>query len=358
MNIYIIGPTRVSPTVNPGGHLITYGIKWLLSHVCPEARVRDIDLYERDAAWGIVTREPGMIILAGHPRYSINRSKEYWDLGVHIDIEHAIERGVCSYVDAWAGGDYRWPIPKSIDDMAEQCLKLERVKHIVEVQRQSRMCIARDKLAEAIMLRANVPCVRLPCCSWFAYRYLGMSEQPKRYHAITVKALEQKEWMLRAIWARQRELAEERPCYVVTHSKECYYWLRQFHQPWKNLLCLYSPDDLLRFYSHVDKLISMRVHATIPALALGARVCHLWFDARYLTVDEFGIRGRPFTDLNQPVSALPFDRTACQRPSARPAMSLLYEAIYDHDDLRKRLLRPVPCGACEDAPLVQDAGDA
>jgi hypothetical protein len=54
---------------------------------------------------------------------------------------------------------------------------------------------------------------------------------------------------------------------------------------------------LLRTYSRCDLVVSLRVHAAIPAASLGCEVGLLAVDSRALIAEPFGIPISPFTDL-------------------------------------------------------------
>src|SRR3546814_10493166 len=55
--------------------------------------------------------------------------------------------------------------------------------------------------------------------------------------------------------------------------------------------------SLLRTYARCNMVVSLRVHAAIPAASLGCEVALLAIDSRALITEPFGIPISPFTDL-------------------------------------------------------------
>jgi hypothetical protein len=84
------------------------------------------------------------------------------------------------------------------------------------------------------------------------------------------------------------------PCHVVVHSYADWKWAERLRP-----LCLSDPAELLEFYSRVDRMHSFRLHASIPALSLGANVTDYAIDSRCLTLEPFGVASVPFTRFGQ-----------------------------------------------------------
>src|SRR3546814_16229471 len=76
--------------------------------------------------------------------------------------------------------------------------------------------------------------------------------------------------------------------------------------------------SLLRTYARCNMVVSLRVHAAIPAASLGCEVALLAIDSRALITEPFGIPISPFTDLQSGVippaafAAIPDTRAAIE----------------------------------------------
>jgi len=328
----LVTPVRHGVNCNPGSLFIEHGLRWLLRQADPDARYVTVGLLSPDpAGWRLVRQTADVVILCGNPRFNAVEERQYCDWGIWQEILCTLDAGV-PFIDAWAGAAHHFG-DFTTDEMCAAIASRQKTKALLGYEARAVRAIARDRLAERLLCEA-VETVCLPCCTWWAPRYWSVSPAEKRFHAITIRRMPGQSWLPNAIWTLHTALSAELPTRIVCHSERDYDWFTACQsrgaasprngaasprnkpacRPTDQILCLPDPESLLRFYAGVDKLVSLRVHATIPALALGAKVCSLSTDSRTMTVDEFGIESVPFTEMARGLSALPVN--ACPQPPA------------------------------------------
>lgn len=298
MQIALVTPLHYDVTGNPGWFFITDGMKWLMRQVDPAVTFLPVDMIRPDeAGWRIVMQQADCVILAGNPRFNWTEATTYWDWDVWRPILKAIEAGI-PFVDGWAGGSHPPPL-RRLDEMVAALARLRKTQQLLEFEAKAGLCIARDAVAYHLLRRANSRTYLLPCSSWFAARWHHVAASRKDCHAINVRCVPGEEWIVDRLVALQRVLSHERPTYLIAHAYGDYAWAKSVRPDIPNLILSNDPESLLRLYARVDKLLSFRLHATIPALSLGARVCDMAIDSRSLAVREFGVHSTPYTDLRR-----------------------------------------------------------
>jgi len=294
----LIGIHDCRVDTNPGGHFIIDGIRWLIRQIDPSAVILPIDLFEDDVAgWETALAQADILLLCGNPRFNLDEREVYWDTDIWHRITQARDAGI-PFIDAWAGAAHPLPVVEA-SEMVEAIAAIPKTKTILSFEKGAELCIARDRVASELLRSCNENTELLPCSTWYAAAQFGIVSESKDRHCITLRKMPGYSWIIDAALALQNQLQRELPTYLLAHSHQDYEWV-QARRNVTNLLCIADPESLLRFYSRVDKLLSYRIHASIPALSLGARVCNVSIDSRSLTVDEFGIESIPFTRMNEP----------------------------------------------------------
>ena len=316
----LIGTHRGLANCNPGGRFIVDGIRWLIRQIDSNAIFLPVEMMEEDASgWDMVLAQADVLLLCGNPRFNLDERGVYWDLGIWRRITQACDAGI-PFIDAWAGAAHPFPLLEPAT-MAEAIASLRKTKTILSYESRAAFCIARDRVAEELLKSCNEKVALLPCSAWHAIAEHGIVAEEKDCHCITLRHMPGYPWIIDRALAIQRELQQERPAYILTHEAADYHWIKARRQV-LNLLCISDASSLLRFYARVDKLLSFRIHASIPALSLGARVCNVSMDSRSLTVNEFSIPSIPFTDLEDPEFRPRFSRCTSP-PGAQQAIDVL-----------------------------------
>ena len=128
----------------------------------------------------------------------------------------------------------------------------------------------------------------LPCCTWFAPAYhgftiIGSPEEPTYTPAgYQSRQSQYKPQPLSLFILRRMHGYEWIPAeaikhsdYIVSTTAQDHEWLRLINpkitQSPRYLFC-HDPESLIRLYARATHIRSLRLHASIPALALGCSV--------------------------------------------------------------------------------------
>jgi hypothetical protein len=235
------------------------------------------------------------LMLVGNPRYDAYSSDGGWLYAGLLD--QMAEAGRPMF-DLWAGSGA--PYFQGVDQDARTLLGLPRNAALVERLRGFAGVIARDDRTQRVNELAGLRSIPLPCSSWWSVA----DQEPARDRACrTVLASE-------GIGDAPRvaELSAKGWRVVVSRPDDVA-WCASFGV---RARLLRSPLEHLRCYAESRQLISYRLHAGIPAAALGCEVAVVGVDTRMQACDAFGI---PWSTVGKPV---PTPATAVPPPSIVP----------------------------------------
>lgn len=230
-------------------------------------------------------------IMCGNPRFTLSDSA-WWEHGIWHRLLGLQAAGI-DVIDGWAGAAYSVGTGKSVEEMGEEILAHPRSIECLQYARTIRGNIARDPLMQWIYTAAGVPAVQLPCSSWWAYHGPGENVDRQR-HCISLMALPGNRQVEVAVHAARAQLAAEAPVDVVASTWQDYVWARAagLH----DVQLISDSYSLMRAYHTYAKVLTMRVHAAIPAARCGAAVHLIAIDTRAMTAEPFGI---PVTSMHE-----------------------------------------------------------
>lgn len=291
---FIIGDVN-SQNPNPGDIFSKDGIKHLIT--LAEYSVPlfyDMNAFARDeAVWDIALKEADYLIVAGRPRLGELEVKTYCDYFFWEDIIAAKNKGIVT-VDLWAGSGFReWDMEKILNS----CKDNPAVSQVIHYESMLDYVIARDCLTKELVGQRMGKIDVFPCSSYWAGDWHHVEPKTKVVNAIALRFLPGNEWLLEKLAGWQKELYKDKPTFFVAHQVQEYEWFLAHFGPSEYLLCIYDPRSLLEFYSRVDRLISLRMHGSIPALSFGARVFNIATDSRSYALKEFGVEPVFYLDL-------------------------------------------------------------
>jgi hypothetical protein len=286
MRYALVTPLTVGVNSNPGWHLITAGIRYWLRREDPEATFTNVGMLEDDpAGWEVAQKEADKIVFCGNPRFNGTEAKVWHDWG----IWDRILRTGKPFIDAWAGSACAFSDYTDPHKMAQHLLTVGKNRAVLEHEAKAERIIARDKTTELLCKTVNPNTTLLPCSTYYARLEYGIEPGEKNRDAIVLRCMPGHEWIIGRARALQRQLDN---CPIIVHC----------HQDWKwamtaSPICMSDPAELLRFYSHVKTLHSFRLHASIPALSLGAKVVDYAIDSRADALRPFGLTSVPFMNF-------------------------------------------------------------
>lgn len=284
------------PSLNPGSHLITDGIKALIRFHDPEAVFLEMTLFAHvPMNWDVINARADAIFLCGNPRFEPSNDQFYWLTDLLKHMLSAQGRGV-KIGDLFLGAAY--PLPLSDNgDIANKLLKFSRNRETLSLLSGFDLVVTRDALSQRICSDVIKNCCQLHDSTFWARYFWGVGSEEKKYNCVTFPRLHCHDWLLKQLYTTALLLGEEKETYFLCTCWEEYRIALSVLPNPKNLLLIYDPESLLRFYSRVDKLVSCRLHSSIPALSLGARVTNIAMDSRSQAFDAFGFESVPFSEL-------------------------------------------------------------
>ena len=298
MRYFLITTGRRGPSRNVGCAVIADGLRYLIRQADPHAifHVVDQDVH-RPQDWEYMQAVGGCLVFAGNPRLnSVAGSNQHCDRDIWGHIAAARDAGLRT-ADLSVGATYYLPL-QALDTMAAEMLALPKVLETLAHEAAMDLVITRDPLMQALVSTVRDDAALLPCASWWAKDYRGVHWQPKRRHAIAIKRLPGHEWILKAIRGTLERLSADRETLLVGHDADDYRWLAAHAPDLASRMDVYSEvRGLLGCYAETSRLVSFRLHATIPALSLGARVTHIALDSRHLCLEPWGIASQIFEAL-------------------------------------------------------------
>lgn len=297
---FLLTPVSQDGYTNPGSIFITDGIKHLIRAADPRAAFYNLNMLRHHPdEWELAYDQADVLVFCGNPRFNATERKVYWDWNIWHHINTAKQHGIL-VADLWAGAAYPYPLP-SIEKMTQHILGLEKTKAVLEHYRNVDLVVTRDALAQAVLETVHPDCLLLPCSTWWAREYRDVAPGQKEYNCLTFATLHVAgvRGIVAAIERIAKRLESDKPTFLLAHAIHEYRWLRGRIRDAANLICCYNQRDLLKFYSKVDKLVSFRLHGSIPALSLGAQVCNVVTDARALTMEPFQVPSADFNAMLQ-----------------------------------------------------------
>jgi len=183
--------------------------------------------------------------------------------------------------------------------MAAEILKTRRTQRLLDIQSRFSMIVTRDLCAQLIASSRRQDVDALPCCSFWAHRYFNVARKTSEFNSITLRHEPGHEWLLPPLHSLSQLMAQEKPTFLTCHTRHEYWWAKKHLPKADNLLCIYDPRSLLDFYSRCEHVISIRLHASIPALSLGCNVINLSIDTRSQALDLFNVPSVPYTALKK-----------------------------------------------------------
>lgn len=337
MHLALIAPCGTSCASNAGAHMITAGIRWLLRRDIPGVRFSMIEmLHDAPDQWAAAAQTADAFVLCGNPRFSTS-ADAWWEDGIWQRIADAAAVRGARVIDAWGGACLPLPEDGAELDVAAAAAQLVAVPRIAErVGPLMRACgvraIARDDVAQACYQALGVPSVPLPCSSWWAQREHGVHirswADDARQNSVILLRLDGHEGAadaLRTLPARIAAMprARDLPTQIIATRVQDYAWARE--QGLDDVQLITDPPSLLRVYALSNLVVSLRIHASIPAASLGASVCTLAVDTRARICDPFGLPHQPLADLFNPDAPLRADFAV--PPALEPVVAHLQEYL-------------------------------
>ena len=289
--------------MNLGAPLTTASMRYLIRQAQPDAAFHDIDMMRRDAEiWGWAQSHADSLVICGNPRFFGPGGRDlFWGLGFWPDVMEMRQRGI-PVADISPG------VHLPAEGAEERLLQLARedpdAQYVLACERALNLVLPRDRLFAAVGTYDGQDYPVMPDAAWWAARAMGVDPTNKTIDAISVRidnGLE-REWVLEVV-RQQRVMAERQRTVIIVQTEAELAAMREIGA--EDVVPCTDAAEFLRLMAHVGTLVSLRVHSSIPALAVGVRVLNLRLDSRSAALDEFGVQSRPLEILREPT--LPLD---------------------------------------------------
>lgn len=286
MRIGLVTPKEVSAKANPGSHMITAGIRYLLEQVVPDAEFVPIELL---LPWGSNERQIAAtcdaLVLCGNPRF--DTGNDQW---LYTDVLDEMLAIGCPVYDLYGGSCT--PLGLSGNQQLTALVENERNRDIARRMARCAGVTVRDAMSVQVCRALGIDARLLPCSSWWAADCHGITHTggdrrvliPYRYQDIELV----------------NKLAVGRE--VVTVSQKDYDW---YLAEGLDSRLIFDPVRLLELFAESEEVVSFRLHCAIPAASLGCRVLTVAIDTRASAVDLFGMPRSPLmAGMPQPELAI------------------------------------------------------
>lgn len=288
----LITQTPDSENRNPGSTLIANGIQYLISKADRDAKFSFVcqDHYIHEE-WDVVRHKADYLVFAGGPRINSHpTSTLYCDFDIWDNISQAMDVGVKT-MDLFVGATHYLPL-RDKKEMIEALMGSPKNEKVLTNYRDMCCVIARDELMGTILTEVidrEIPVA--PCASFYAkdfFKIKGAVE--KEYHAVVFRKLPGNEWLIPKLCEIADDFQKEdgKPCHFIAHTKADREWIGE---KWpliaNSTKVLGDSRKLLEFYAKADRVLSLRLHASIPALSFGARVTNVGIDSGVFAFNVF-----------------------------------------------------------------------
>ncbi len=288
--------TDTAPDLNPGSILISDGIKALVHLADPDAVLQDISLFRYNALhWQAMLENTDAIFLCGNPRFDPSDTSFFWLTDLLEFMSKAHDQGI-KVGDLFFGSAFPLPL-KDIPIMATELLFSSRNVKTATYLAGFDLLVSRDPLSQHICDTEIGDGVLLHDSTFWAKDYYGITSGKKLYNCVSIPALNCTQALVEELVLISFRLGEEKQTYLLCHCLDQYRFIKDHFPNSLNVILIWDPRSLLRFYSHVDKLVSCRLHGSIPALSLGAKVMNISVDSRSAAFDFFGFSSVSYVDL-------------------------------------------------------------
>lgn len=288
----LITQTPDSDNINPGSTLIANGIEYLISRADRNADFFFVcqDHYITEE-WDAIRHSADYLIFAGGPRINSHpTSTLYCDFDIWDHISQAMDLGV-KVMDLFVGATHYLPL-RDKNEMVKTLITIPKNEKVLTNYRDMKCVIARDELMQMILCRVldyDVP--HLPCASMYAkdhFKVKGALE--KEYHAVVFRKLPGNEWLIPKLCEAADDFQKEdgKPCHFIAHTEADKKWISEMYPLISNgVKVLGDSREMVEFYAKADRVLSLRLHASIPALSLGARVTNVGVDSGVFAFHAF-----------------------------------------------------------------------
>lgn len=313
MKYAIITQTLDSGDVNPGTQFIHRGIQYMIQQVDPDANFFAVCQDEHiEEEWERLKKRADVLIIGGGPRLNSNpKATCFCDWDVWSYISMAMDWGIPVW-DLSVGATHYLPLPSDPKKMALRMIGISKVMQVLTYYSGVSLATTRDPVMQEMLRLTKIKSTLLPCISYWSRHYWGIKPAEKKmYHTVVIRRLPgHEQYLVPEIMTAFEKLSTDKTTILLAHVQADADWFRKATQrlfgadPYVEVVN--DPKLLMQFYTKADKVISFRLHGSVMALSMGAKVLNVAIDSGSFCLDQFGIESIYFPDLRK--KELPLDR--------------------------------------------------
>lgn len=283
MRVGLVAPLDSGCGTNPGAHMITAGIRYLVGQAVPEVVFVPVEMLHDDRDSWLAAATCQALIICGNPRFSM--SEPSWhECGLLKRLAELQSTGI-KVIDGWSGATHGYVAGATVHDMAAALLEFPRTAEYMKLARRFSGRITRDPLMTLLYERSGTTATQLPCSSyWAPQHYRSRRAGLKAGSVVAVLGQLGRDDMSAAVAAVIEQLSG--PVRVIASMADD---LRHMHDAGIEAELVFEPEALLEVYAKAQRVIAFRLHAAIPAAAMGCEVGLVAVDSRALAAEPFGI---------------------------------------------------------------------
>lgn len=294
LKIFLFSPVTVSFNADPGCFFIRAGLLALLKRAFPLSVFYPVsDVAPSPEHLKLADPSDSIFILSGVPAHFYNKTKCFWDWDIFHIADKLVKRGVKVYD---ISGYSSLPLPllpfkTSLSLLSDN----PRNTTVASIQSRFSFCAPRDEFSASFLSDFSSNVRLLPCTGFYSDLFFSsVSPFPPSYICV-----------LRKVPGKVQELRNiiecalldhgNLPLHFVVHTKSDYDFVLPFIPPGYKPLLIWWPESLFSLYSSAVKVLSLRLHASIPALITGSQVCNIAIDTRSSALSTVNI---PFSTID------------------------------------------------------------
>jgi len=299
MKIALVTPYWFNHSPNPGHLFITAGIMALLNKTCINPIFSYVDMMRPDPDHFEAARKTAdLVVVCGNPRFNLSEGTSYWDGELFNQLGKLADQGM-PIIDAYVGSAHSLPLP----DLEKRVANLRACKKnqgLAKILKKFKLVISRDVCTSMLLDSLAVPSIQLPDSTFWAKNYFKVLEGDKTIDIIIVFRDKGNYSIIKTIQKTQQKMNEKRPCYVVCVNKLDYDWYTAEAGKNRQITLVDTAERLLRLMATAKRVLSMRVHTSIPAVSVGCEVAHISIDSRGSACIPFDIPLSFLSSFNDP----------------------------------------------------------
>lgn len=274
---------------NPGDIFIGQGVEVAIRKAEDElgniAVINKMNIFTyKQEVWDRMYEEADYLVVGGTPQLGMHVPDRFND-DFYKRLFKAREKGI-RVVNLWAGICHQ-----NLDMTKEEQANDIVTRHGDFIKRNFivyDLIIVRDSLSELVLHKCGIKAKHLADSVFMHTIWWNRDDlrsiKKCSYDLVIMKNMGvNNDKLVERIKDSYKHFKEDRPLFILCHDIRDY---MIFKDKLENVICVNNPDELMWFISRARKVLSFRVHGSIPAITMGLEVCNIRLDSRSNNYDD------------------------------------------------------------------------